>query len=455
VKRLQIGTRITLSSAAFAALGLVLLGIGMTVFVHRVEIRELDAELATEARHFLDQWRAHGGPKFDWAKETHELSEWMPAANPPRRLEAVDSHERVLFRSDPLVHDALRGLPPGFSDVATPAGILRVAVFREDGLTLRLAGELAPASKLPRQLALAFVFALPAMLGFVFLGGRWIARKALAPIQEVTAAAEAITAQRLDQRLPVSTARDEIHRLATVLNSTLDRLDQSFQQATRFTADASHELKTPLTVLRTSVEALLHSPGMAAEDQAALADILEQTKRLATITQSLLLLSRADAGKLRLDLQSGDLREVAELCVEDAGILAEERGISISAELPPSAPARLDRTHAAQIVMNLLDNAVKYNHEGGQVRLTLRDEAGHWRLTVANTGPGIPPEVASRVFDRFFRAEHTAAVEGQGLGLSLSRELARAHGGDLALAPKVEGWTAFVLTLPSIELPTQ
>ena len=190
MKRLQIGTRITLSSAAFAALGLVLLGIGMTVFVHRVEIRELDAELTTEARHFIDQWRAHGGPKFDWAKETHELSEWMPAANPPRRLEAVDSHERVLFRSDPLVHDALRGLPPGFSDVATPAGLLRVAVIREEELTLRLAGELAPASKLPRQLALAFVFALPAMLGFVFLGGRWIARKALAPIQEVTAAAE-------------------------------------------------------------------------------------------------------------------------------------------------------------------------------------------------------------------------------------------------------------------------
>jgi signal transduction histidine kinase len=201
--------------------------------------------------------------------------------------------------------------------------------------------------------------------------------------------------------------------------------------------------------LRTSVEALLRSPGMEAEDQAAVADILEQTKRLATITQSLLLLSRADAGKLRLDLQSGDLREVAELCVEDAGILAEERGISISADLPPSAPARLDRTHAAQIVMNLLDNAVKYNHEGGQVRLTLRAEAGHWHLMVANTGPGIPPAVASRVFDRFFRAEHTAAVDGHGLGLSLSRELARAHGGDLALAPKEDGWTAFVLTLPS------
>ena len=271
MKHLRLGTRITLWSSLVVALGILLCGVATTLFVRHEMVEELDRQLAAEGKRFLAELRAHGGPKFDWIKQAHEPREWAPAAEPPRLLEVVDAAERVLYRTKSVTGDALRGQPPGFRNVKLGHDGLRVAAFAGEGITLRLAADLDPINDLTQDLATAFLLALPVILGLIFLGGRLIAHQAIQPIQEITESAERITAQRLDQRLPVPPVRDEIHRLATVLNSTLDRLDESFQQATRFSADASHELKTPLTVLRTSIEALLRSPELTSGNQQAVA----------------------------------------------------------------------------------------------------------------------------------------------------------------------------------------
>jgi signal transduction histidine kinase len=449
MRHLRLGTRITLWSSVVVALGILLCGTAITLFVRHEMVKELDRQLAAEGKSFLAEWRGHGGLKFDWTTQVREPLEWVPASEPPRLLEVVDAQERVLYRTKTFDRDLLKGQRPGFHYVKRGHDGLRVAVFSEQGITLRLAADLDPINDLTQDLATAFLLALPLILGLIFLGGRLIAHKAIRPIQEITESAERITAQRLDQRLPVPPVRDEIHRLATVLNGTLDRLDESFRQATRFSADASHELKTPLTVLRTSIEALLRSPELSSGHQQVVAGFLEQTKRLSSITASLLLLSRADAGKLQLDLSPGDLSEIINLCVEDARIIAEDRGIEIELNVPAEAWALVDRTRAAQIVMNLLDNALKYNHGGGRVRVTLAAEKGQWTLRIANTGAGIPPAALPHLFERFYRGEHTAAIGGHGLGLSLARELARAHGGDLQLASDESEWTAFVFALPT------
>jgi signal transduction histidine kinase len=324
----------------------------------------------------------------------------------------------------------------------------RLATFQKNGVTLTLGGDSGEGTEEAVNLAKTFLYPLPIVLAFAIFGGRWIALKALAPIKQITEVAEHITARDLGQRIPLPPARDEIHRLGSVLNSTFDRLEKSFQQATRFSADASHELKTPLTALRVSVESMLASTGHDLEMQQGLAGLLEETKRLSAITESLLLLSRADAGKLQLDLQPGDVNEIIRLCAGDAAILLEAQQIQMELALPSAAPALLDRTRLSQILLNLFENARKYNIPDGTVRIGLAANDGAWEIRVSNTGPGIHPEDVPKLFTRFFRGEHSSEKSGQGLGLSLSRELARAHGGDLVLANSEIGWTTFLLTLP-------
>jgi two-component system, OmpR family, heavy metal sensor histidine kinase CusS len=228
----------------------------------------------------------------------------------------------------------------------------------------------------------------------------------------------------------------------------LERLERGHRQAVRFTADASHELKTPLALIAAGLEELLRRRDLAPEVVTALGSLLEDNRRLAAVCQDLLVLSRADAGRLALDRQPHDLRALVEAAVEDARILGEERAITFEIELPTQAGEFVDARYLTRILLNLLSNAVKYNHDRGCVRLELTKEAEQWSLTIGNTGPGIAAEHQGRLFERFFRADYSDATHGHGLGLSLSRELARAHGGELVLLGSDAKWTIFRLTLP-------
>jgi len=312
-----------------------------------------------------------------------------------------------------------------------------------------MAGEMREIENDAGSRALAVSGILPFMLVVTGFGGWWIARTALAPVSDVAEAAEQITAQRLDARLDEPPVDDEIGRLTRVLNEMFTRLNESFRQTERFSADASHELKTPLTVLRSSIEDLLESPTLEEDDRRTVASLLEQTRRLSAITESLLLLSRADTGRLQLDLTWVDVCEIIRACAEDAEILAEERGISITRNLPASIMAGVDAGRLNQILWNLLDNAIKYNESNGRVEIRAGTDLVQklvW-IEICNSGPGVPAVLVPQLFERFFRSDPQGVTEGHGLGLSLSRELARAHGGDVTLVSSREGWTVFRVTL--------
>ena len=448
MKQLPFRRRLTLWSTLLVVVALLICGGCAALFVHRWAVADLDGELRAESDHFFSELHAHGGSRFDWPSIDEELREWLPPMQPPRFMEIRTVSGEIRHRSQNLPEPGFAGQAPGLRDIQVGGTRLRVFVGEGDGVAFAVAADLRGTDAVAIDLLVAFLAGLPLALVFAWLGGRWLAALALAPVEEITAAAEGVTAKRLDRRVPVPAIADEIQRLALVLNATFDRLERSYGQALRFSADASHELKTPLTVLHTSIEAVLDSTGLADPDREAIDGLLDQTRRLANIISSLLLLARADAGHLVLEATEDDLVPLTEACVEDARIVSEAQQVRVDIHLPPAAPARVDALRFAQILSNLLDNAVKYNRTGGTVRVTLAEAGAWWRLCVANTGPGIAPEHQARLFERFFRAEHSAETSGQGLGLGLARELARAHGGDIALARSDSEWTEFVLTLP-------
>ena len=445
--RLPFRRRLTVWSTLVAAVAIAICGVVAAAVVYRAEIADVDVDLRAESEHFFSELNRHGGARFDWKKVETEVHEWLPLQNPPRFMEIRVKNE-TRWRSGNLPAPGFSMEPSGLRNARVGDHALRLLVREEGGVTFAIAAEKLEANELTRDVGLAMLAGLPVALIIAWLGGARVARLAVRPVESMTAATEHITAERLDQRVPVPTVADEIQKHARILNATLDRLERSYQQALRFSADASHELKTPLTVMRASIEAVLDSPSLGENDRAAISGLLEQTRRLSNITGSLLLLARADAGRLTLDLADHDLAALTEACAEDARIAAEPHHVTVECTLPPQAPARVESLRFAQIVSNLLDNAVKYNVPGGRVRVTLADQGPNWKLIVGNTGPGIATELQERLFERFFRAEHTSEKSGHGLGLSLARELARAHGGEITVTQAGPDWTEFTVTLP-------
>jgi signal transduction histidine kinase len=271
-------------------------------------------------------------------------------------------------------------------------------------------------------------------------------------LRRIARAAEQTTARGLDQRIPVSGEDPEIDRLIAVLNRMMDRLQASFRQATRFSADASHELKTPLAVMQAELEAALQSAADGSRDQQVYASLLEETQRLKTVTRSLLLLAQADSGQLPLSLEVLDLAAELEEIAADARILAESAGVEWEARLVPGVRVAADGVLLRLAISNLLDNAIHYNRPGGRVELVLEAGPAGVVLEVANTGPGIPPGERAQVFDRFHRGTEARnrRRDGMGLGLSLAREIVLAHGGALVLTGSGADRTVFQLSLPRL-----
>ena len=303
-------------------------------------------------------------------------------------------------------------------------------------------------NRIGRDIILGMFGAIPTVLIVVFIGGRWIARRAIAPIDEIRQAAEQITAKNLQQRLPVPPAADEIAGLIAVLNSTLDRLQHSFEQATRFSAEASHHLKTPLSILRAGIEEMLVDGATPQPVQERAAALLHQVHELTSITENLLLLARVDAGRLELQREELDLCDLLEGIADDARALAEPQRLHVETRLPARLPLVADRRSVALILQNLLENAVKYNEPDGSICIYAYGADGVVEVNIKNNGAPVPSDRASHIFDRFYRARPDARIAGHGLGLSVACELAKAHGGDLELTRSDAEWTEFRLRLP-------
>ena len=457
MKRWTLRTKLTAWSALMVGIALVICGAGAILFIHEEQIEALDDQLKNEAHTFFGAIDLDGAT-LDWTQRA-DVKAILPLTRTERFVEIVGADGQSLYRSKEPKRADLPRLGAGAHTIRIGKDDARLGIFPSSGrtpaskgMTLYLATELNEIDADSTELVIGLLLGLPLIVATIALGGWWLARKALAPVSDIATAAEQITAENLDLRLSAPPVHDEIGRLTDVLNAMLDRLSSSFRQAVRFSADASHELKTPLTVLRSSIEDLMESPTLASEDRASVSALLEQTHRLTGITESLLLLSRADTGRLQLDFRPSDVAEIVTACADDAHIMAESRDITIEKDVPAELIATVDPRRLGQILLNLLDNAVKYNRTGGVIRINAAMAGDQLTFTVANTGPGIPPENIPHLFERFFRSNVNPDTPGQGLGLSLARELARAHGGDLELVQSDAEWTKFLLRIPNTGL---
>ena len=271
------------------------------------------------------------------------------------------------------------------------------------------------------------------IMGLTIFGGWVLIKRALTPVRNIMLAAQDITLRHLRRRLPVPNTGDEIASLSVVLNQMIARLDDSFQNTNRFTADASHELRTPLTIMRGELEAIIARRDLSQEIRAALASLLEEVERLVRIVERLFALSRLDTGEAQIERIPVDLGRLAETTVEQMCLLAEEKHISLKCEMNERVEVEGDRTRLKQVIVNLLDNAIKYTPDGGAIALSVRAQNGTAFLEVADTGPGILDAALPHVFERFYRADGVRSrdVDGAGLGLSIVQSICAAHGGSV------------------------
>lgn len=288
------------------------------------------------------------------------------------------------------------------------------------------------------------VLALPGVLAY------WLARKALAPIDRLRRSADAITADRLDQRLVVPNPHDELGLLAQTINAMIARLERSFAEVRRFTADASHELRTPLTALRSEVEVALRKQLSAPEHQQLLGSILEELGRMSRLTDQLLTLSRRDAGVEHFASTPLDLHALVAGVVDAMQPLAESKGLWLRLQGEASVQVLGDEGRLRQVFINLLDNALKYTPEGGTVTVRLGKRDLSATVAVEDTGIGIPPEHLPHVFDRFYRVDKARSREegGTGLGLSIAQSIVKTHGGTIEIASFPSKGTVCTVRLP-------
>lgn len=323
----------------------------------------------------------------------------------------------------------------------------RLGVMGNDDLRLVVGLDYQPVQNELNRMRNVFLATLPIALLLVGGAGWLVAGRALRPLERISALAERVTAQGLSQRIPEFEGDAEIARLIRVLNGMMDRLETSFRQATRFSADASHELKTPLAIMQGELENALQAAEPGSQSQQVFSNLLEECQRLTRITRSLLLLAQADAGQLKLALETVDLSADLEEIVEDARVLAADLNLAFDLGIEPGLSVKADRSLMRMALLNLLGNAVKYNERGGHLAVTLAARSQQAVLTVCNGGPGIPVADQPRLFDRFYRADRTRSrsQDGLGLGLSLAREIVHAHRGSLALEESRPGRTCFTM----------
>ncbi len=301
-----------------------------------------------------------------------------------------------------------------------------------------------------RELFLVLVLGLPLSVAVAGLGGYWLARDALDPINRMAERARSITAERLGERLPVENPKDELGRLASVFNTTLARLESSFEQMRRFTAHVSHELRTPLTAIRSVGEVGLREARDEDAYRAVIGNMLEDADKLRGLVERLLLLSKGDTGQIKLSAQTIDLVELSRGVAVHLSVLAEEKEQSLTVDGVETCRCVGDRLVVRQALINLVDNAIKYTPRGGRIQMHVSEDAEHVVVEVRDTGPGIPEAVQHRIFDRFWRgaSDQSAASTGAGLGLALAKWAVEAHYGDLTYENADGGGSVFRVTLP-------
>jgi heavy metal sensor kinase len=308
---------------------------------------------------------------------------------------------------------------------------------------------------LRRWLMFLFVV-LPVVAVLAVGGGSLLVKRALLPVDKIAASAERISSHNLSERLPIAQTGDELERLSIALNHMVQRLDEAFQYSRRFVADASHELRTPLTVLRGELESVIEEPIRAPEWRERLGSALEEVERLASIVEGLFAISRLDAGEAAAEWVKLDLARLTAATADQMSLLAEDKNIQVTCAAAEPVWVEGDQARLKQVVVNLLDNAIKYTLQGGAVALTVSAINSNAVLEVADNGIGIPAEALPRVFDRFFRVDKARSRElgGAGLGLSIVKSICTAHNGHIEASSLPGQGSRFRVELPLAVLPT-
>lgn len=478
----SVRVRLTLWYSAVLALVLVLLSL-ITYFIFwRSTVQRTDVSLAELSNAFLTTLAAevkdqHGSDRlkpaaevaitehrfrdhvfaiFDASGKVVVSSQDVPPANPgsdssPAGLLSSPSLQRFLdaaSRSD-RVFGEVQGDQAGYRGFARH--------FSSDGKAyiLVILQSLHPQREMLQEVTSTFAWVIPIAILLASGGGYFLARKSLAPVVAMSRQAGHIGAANLHERLAVHNERDELGHLARSFNSLLDRLSQSFERQQRFMADASHELRTPVAILRGESEVALSQESRSAEEYRETLGVLHQeAERLTHIVEDLFTLTRADAGQYPLQPRDFYLDELITECVHSARTLALAKKICLNFDGAPESPIHADEPLLRRMILNLLDNAIKYTPEGGRVAVSCRRAGDEYALSITDTGAGIPVELQPRIFERFFRADKARSRSesdggGAGLGLSISRWIAEAHLGRLELTRSDSTGSTFTAYLPA------
>lgn len=342
------------------------------------------------------------------------------------------------------------------------------ATFRHQGMTwrilsqpyqarsgrqgvIRVMEDLGEAQETLRHLRFAMLLLIPAGIACSALGGFWLSGRALAPVDRIARMAREIEASKLDQRLPHPGGQDEIGRLVDTLNHMIGRLEASFLAMKRFTADASHELRNPLATMQNTLEVLLARPRTVEEQHAALESLGDDVARLRGIVGDLLLLARADNGRVELEREPVALDGLVQALADTYQARAGEQGVALAVEAAGPAVVAGDERWLTQLLGNLLDNALKFTPAGGRVTVAVRRHEDQVRITVGDTGPGIPEASLERIFERFYQEDSSRTRgrrPGSGLGLAIAAWIAQAHGGGISAANQDAGGALLTVALP-------
>lgn len=467
------------------ALGVTVLAFGTLLYLERRQssLRELDQRLGLEAD-LANRWLSESynvlGRIVTGAGNSPSLDPGISAYLEAVRdyLIVADSNGNVLALSEAargLNAGALERLTSPLDSLTGPkrvgtlslgpgAGSVRYIALRVEAAGPEIGGLLVATSTTqvafgPTELLRSMLLIAPIVLLGAALVGSWLAGTSLRPVEGIMDEVDAISdGTSLHRRLAVPMSGDEIARLALTVNGMLARLERSFASLHRFTADASHELKTPLMVLRAGVERALVHPGVPGEILQSLDETLAQINEMTELVESLLTLARADEGRAPLAVEEADLRDILGDVVETAGMLGEGVGITVTSRMPDH-PVRLavDRQRIRELLLNLITNAIKYTPQGGAIDLSLAEQEDAVSLTVRDTGIGIAPGDLPHVFERFWRADparsRTGERPGTGLGLAITKWIAEAHGGSITVKSRPGRGTTFTVRLPRTHEP--
>ena len=447
--------RLTLWYAAAMVVVLAIYAACLLWFVNQGASRSLDNRLRGDFRWAAEMAEQKPDGSLTWfegATGDDEESPWLQVWSPDgellyrtaiaERQPIATSGELARRANNHIVIVPTRTVP--FRVLSGPSRISGRSVV------LQVARSEAAMRRTIRDLIITLLLGLPLAVFAAGVGGYSLARRALAPVDRIAERAHSITADRLSDRLPVDNPHDELGRLALVINEMLGRLESSFAEMRRFTADVSHELRTPLTAMRSVGEVALRDRHDEAKYRSTIGSMLEEADRLSYLVDRLLTLSRAEAGLTKPSMDVVDLRALAEEVASHLGVLAEEKHQSLTIEPSGNGRGIGDRVVLRQALINLVDNAIKYTPEGGQIRIRISESPDGPIVDVIDTGPGVAGEAATRIFNRFDRGSEARgdAGGGSGLGLAIAQWAVEVSGGHLTLEPATGGGSTFRIALP-------